>query len=122
MRFYEIKPGFSVNVGLIKYIEDIGNDRYKITMVDDNVYCVHQHAYKGLLGEGELKCITAVEGFLAHFETEEDGEFTQPVHCFGVFEDGAVKPLDLGVDTTEPMNIQRGFEGVSKDGEELVHG
>jgi len=122
MRFYEIKSGFSVNAGLIKYIESIGDSKYKITMIDDNIYIISDYMYKELLGSNELKCITAVDGFVAHFETEEDGEYTQPVYCFGVFEDGGVKPLDLGVDTTEPMNIQLGFEGVSKDGEELVHG
>ncbi len=122
MRFYEIKSGFLVNAGLIKYIEDIGDNKHKITMIDDNIYIISDYMYRELLGTNELKCMTAVEGFVAHFETEEDGEYTQPVHCFGVFEDGGVKPLDLGVDTTEPMNIQRGFKGGSKDGEELVHG
>jgi len=122
MRFYEIKPGFVINVGLVKYVEKLEEDKYMVTMMDDNTFYIPGYKYNTLIGENELKCITAVEGFVAHFNTKEEGEFTMPVHCFGVFENGDVKPLDLGVDTTEPMNELGGFVGVSKNGEELVHG
>ena len=122
MQFYEIKPVFSVNANYIKTIEKLNEDNYMLTMVDGEVYYIHGYKYELITGAYELKCITAVEGFVAHFKDEYKGEYTEPIYCFGVFENGDVKPLSLGKDTTDAMNEYGGFCGVSKDGEFLVEG
>lgn len=120
MLFYEIKPGLSININNIQYIEKLDGDKYMITMDDGNVYYTSKYGYRAITGAYDIRSLAPVEGFESHFKTEEEGEFTIPVHFFGSNDNGDVRAIDIGVRSAEFIDEFSGFEGISKNGERIV--